>query len=198
MTAYHTPSVPGSLTRTERFKWPLYKRPPDANNFSTAQILGGAFSGRNLELIWLEDPYDALALHVEGAGNIKLPDGKTVHIGADGHNGMTYQNVSKLLAADKKMPGGPPPPATRPGNPKARKYFTENPAELNVYWAKNPHFVYFKMSPHGGGGKLGALTPNRSIAVDQTVVPLGSVLVIRAAKPLLDENNNVVKMQPYT
>jgi peptidoglycan lytic transglycosylase A len=198
MTAYHTPSVPGSLTRTDRFKWPLYKRPADANNFSTAQILGGAFNGRNLELVWLEDAYDALALHVEGAGNIKLPDGKMIHIGADGHNGMAYQNVSKLLAADGKMPSGPPPPTDRPGNPKARKYFSEHPADLNVYWGKNPHFVYFKTSPHGGGGKLGALTPHRSIAIDPTVVPFGAVMFIRAQKPLIDENNKVVGWQPYT
>jgi membrane-bound lytic murein transglycosylase A len=198
LTAYHTPSVSGSLTRNDRFKWPLYKRPPDANNFSTAQILGGAFSGRNLELVWLEDAYDALALHVEGGGNIKLPDGKIIHIGADGHNGMAYQNVSKLLAADGKMPGGPPPPTDRPGNPKARKYFAEHPADLNVYWGKNPHFVYFKQSPHGGGGKLGALTPHRSIAIDPAIVPFGAVMFIRAQKPLVDAENKVVGWQPYT
>jgi membrane-bound lytic murein transglycosylase A len=198
MTAYHTPSVPGSLTRTERFKWPLYKRPPDANNFSTAQILGGAFNGRNLELVWLEDPYDALALHVEGAAAIKLPDGKIIYLGADGHNGMTYQNVSKLLAADGKMPSGPPPATDRPGNPKARKYFTEHPADLNVYWGKNPHFVYFKTSPHGGGGKFGALTPQRSIAIDPAIVPFGALMFIRAQKPLVDAENKVVGWQPYT
>ncbi len=198
MTAYHTPSLPGSLTRTERFKWPLYKRPPDANNFSTAQILAGAFNGRNLEVVWLEDPYDALALHVEGGGNIKLDDGKMIHIGADGHNGMAYQNVSKLLAADGKMPGGPPPATDKPGNPKARKYFTEHPADLNVYWGKNPHFVYFKLSPHGGGGKLGALTPHRSIAIDPAIVPFGAVMFIRTQKPLVDAENKVIGYQPYT
>jgi membrane-bound lytic murein transglycosylase A len=198
MTAYHTPSLPGSLTRTDRFKWPLYKRPPDANNFSTAQILAGAFNGRNLELIWLEDPYDALALHVEGGGNIKLPDGRMMHIGADGHNGMQYQNVSKLLVADKKLPGGPPPPTDKPGNPKARKYFSDHPEDLNVYWGRNPHFVYFKESKQGGSGKLGALTPMRSVAIDPAVVPFGALMFIRTQKPLIDQDNKVIGWQPYT
>jgi membrane-bound lytic murein transglycosylase A len=196
MTAYHTPSVRGSLQRTDTYRWPLYRRPPDATSFSTAQILAGAFNGRNLELIWLTDPYDALALHVEGGGNILLPDGKLMHIGADGHNGMAYQNVSKLLAADGKLPPGPPPPSSLPGNPKARKYFTEHPAELNVYWGKNPHFVYFKASAHGGGGKLGALTPGRSIAVDPAFVPFGAVMLIRAQKPIVT-NGSVSGWQPY-
>jgi membrane-bound lytic murein transglycosylase A len=110
---------------------------------------------------------------------------------------MQYQNVSKLLAADGKMPSGPPPPSTLPGNPKARKYFTEHPAELNVYWSKNPHFVYFKSSAHGGGGKLGALTPGRSIAIDPAFVPMGAAVFIRAQKPIVTDGK-VTGMQPYT
>jgi membrane-bound lytic murein transglycosylase A len=197
MTAYHTPSVRGSLVRTDQYRWPLYKRPQDANSLSTAQVLAGALNGRNLELVWLADPYDALALHVEGGSNIQLPDGKLIHIGADGHNGMQYQNVSKLLAADGKMPPGPPPQTTLPGNPKARKYFTEHPAELNVYWGRNPHFVYFKTAAHGGGSKLGALTPGRSIAVDPAYVPFGAALFIRAQKPLVTDGK-ITGWQPYT
>ncbi len=198
LTGYHTPSLPGSLTQTSTFRWPLYKRPPDANNYSTAQILGGALNGKGLELLWLNDPYDALALHVEGAANINLPDGQKIHVGADGHNGMTYQNVSKLLAADGKMPSGPPPVTTKPGNPKARKYFTDHPADLNVYWSKNPHFVYFKLSPHGGGGKLGALTPGRSIAIDPAFVPFGSALFIKAQKPVIPDGGGQISYVPYT
>ncbi len=197
LTGYHTPSLPGSLTQDATYRWPLYRRPPDANSYSTAQILGGALNGKGLEVVWLSDPYDALALHVEGGGNILLADGQTIHIGADGHNGMAYQNVSKLLAADGKMPSGPAPVTTKPGNPKARKYFTEHPAELNVYWSKNPHFVYFKRSAHGGGGKLGALTPGRSIAIDPAFVPFGAALFIRAQKPVIADGQ-VTGFVPYT
>jgi membrane-bound lytic murein transglycosylase A len=214
MTAYHTPSVRGSLTADATFKYPLYKRPPDFVKCpngtmgkmsggacvpydDTAAILGGSLKGKGLELVYLSDPYDALALHVEGASGIQLPDGKIISIGADGHNGLAYQNVSKLLAADGKMPPGPPPLSTLPGNPKARKYFTEHPAELNVYWGKNPHFVWFKMSPKGASGKLGALTPNRSIAIDPAFVPFGALMWIRAQKPVVTDGR-ITGMQPYT
>jgi membrane-bound lytic murein transglycosylase A len=162
----------------------------------TAKILAGSLNGRGLELVWLADPYDALALHVEGAASIQLPDGKLIAIGADGHNGLTYQNVSKLLAADGKMPKGPPPPANQPGNPKARQYFTQHPEELNVYWGKNPHFVWFKMSAKAGSGKLGALTPHRSVAIDPAFVPFGALLWIRAQKPVIT-NGAITGWQPY-
>lgn len=179
-TAYHTPTVRASLTEDETFKYPLYKRPDGAlAKLSTAQILAGGLRGRGLELAWLADPYDALALHVEGAGNLQLPDGRVLAVGTHGHNGQPYQNVSKLLAADGKLPPGPPPPSNAPGNPKARAYFAAHPADLAVYWGRNPHFVFFKAVEKAGGGSFGELTAGRSIAVDPSQVPLGSLVWIR-------------------
>jgi membrane-bound lytic murein transglycosylase A len=183
-TAYHTPTVRGSLTADDTYKYPLYKRPPGALAKSTTeQALGGALRGH--ELIWLADPYDALALHVEGAATITLPDGTTMALGTDGHNGQPYQNVSKLLAADGKMPSGPPPKSDQPGNPKARKYFSQHPTDLNVYWSRNAHFVFFKKVAKAGGGKLGALTGGRSIAIDTDTVPMGAVVWVKAQKPIV-------------
>ncbi len=185
-TAYHTPTVRGSLTRDETYRWPLYRRPRDAGaRDTTAQILGGALAGRGLELVWLADAYDALALHVEGAGVVQLPDGKLLQVGSDGHNGQPYQNVSKLLIADGKLPAGPAPPSHAPGNPKARAYFAAHPAELNVYWGRNPHFVFFRPVPKAGGGKFGALVNGRSVAVDEARVPMGALLFVRTQKPMV-------------
>ena len=48
-SAYYTPTVAGSLTRDERFRFPLYRRPPgEASRYSTAQILAGALEGKGL------------------------------------------------------------------------------------------------------------------------------------------------------
>src|SRR5262249_10856673 len=51
-TAYHTPTVRGSLTRDATYRWPLYRRPKDAGaKLTTAQILAGGLAGRGLELV---------------------------------------------------------------------------------------------------------------------------------------------------
>jgi membrane-bound lytic murein transglycosylase A len=183
-TAYHTPTVRGSLTADDTYRYPLYRRPRDTRaGYTTAQILGGALRG--FELAWLADPYDVLALHVEGAGNIQLPDGRNFPVGTDGNNGHPYTNVSKLLIADGKLPPGPPPRSDQPGNPKARKYFSEHPADLNVYWGRNPHFVFFKQAEKAGSGKMGLLVPGRSVAVDESQVPIGSLIWIHTQKPVV-------------
>jgi membrane-bound lytic murein transglycosylase A len=191
-TAYHTPVVRGSLTEDATYRYPLYRRPAGAlAQLSTAQVLAGGLKGRGLELAWLADPYDALALHVEGAANVLLPDGGQLAIGTDGHNGQPYQNVSKLLVADNRLPGGPPPRTDKPGNPKARAYFESHPAELNVYWGRNPHYVFFKRTQKAGGGKLGALTPGRSVAIDESAVPMGALMWLSAQKPTFSDGKIV-------
>jgi len=197
-TAYHTPTVLGSLTKTETFRFPLYRRPRDAGaKLTTAQILGGGLAGRGLELVWLADAYDALALHVEGAGVIMLPDGRAFPVGSDGHNGQPYQNVSKLLIADHKLPSGPPPPSHAPGNPKARAYFAAHPADLDVYWGRNAHFVFFRPVAKAGGGKFGALVAGRSVAIDEARVPMGALVYVRAQKPVV-ANGTITGWQPMT
>jgi membrane-bound lytic murein transglycosylase A len=148
--------------------------------------------------VWLADAYDVLALHVEGAGVVQLPDGKMFPIGSDGHNGQPYQNVSKLLVADGKLPSGPPPPSHAPGNPKARAYFAAHPADLDVYWGRNPHFVFFRSVDKAGGGKYGALVAGRSVAVDEARVPMGSLIFVRAQKPVVDAAGAITGWQPMT
>jgi membrane-bound lytic murein transglycosylase A len=197
-TAYHTPTVRGSLTRDATYRWPLYRRPKDAAaRDTTAQILGGALAGRGLELCWLADPYDALALHVEGAGVVQLADGRAFAVGSDGHNGQPYQNVSKLLIADRRLPAGAPPPSHGPGNPKARAYFAAHPGELDRYWGRNPHFVFFRAVTHAGGGRYGALVAGRSVAVDEARVPMGALLFVRAHKPVVT-GGVITSWQPMT
>lgn len=178
-SAYFTPFVDGSLVKDARFRHPLYRRPPDATRYDSGQIIGGALEGRGLELVWLEAPYDALAIQVEGSAQVRLPDGSVLAVGTDGHNGRPYTNVSKLLADDGRLTKGAPPPTTKPGNPRARAFFAAHPEQLASYWARNPHYVFFKRVQGAGGGKLGMLTGGRSLAVDPAVYPLGSILLTR-------------------
>jgi membrane-bound lytic murein transglycosylase A len=188
-TAYHTPTVKGSLTRDATYRYPLYRRPAGAlASLTTAQVLAGGLANCNLELVWLADPYDALALHVEGAGLVELPDGSRLPLGTDGHNGQPYQNVSKLLIADGRLAAGvpqQPSPHGQPGNPKARAFFATHPGELERYWGRNAHFVFFKRAAAAGSGQFGALVAGRSVAVDVERVPMGALLFVRAYRPVV-------------
>ena len=59
------------------------------------------------------------------------------------------------------------------------EYFAAHPEDLATYWGRNPHYVFWKQVAFAGGGKLGALTNGRSLAVDPTVYPLGTIVLMR-------------------
>lgn len=90
-TGYYEPILEGSLTRTARFAWPIYRRPPELRDgvvfLTRAAIDGGALSGRGLEIAWLESAEAVFNLQMQGSGRIRLQDGTVIRVGYAGRNG---------------------------------------------------------------------------------------------------------------
>ena len=194
-TAYQNPVVKASRTKKGPYQYPLYRRPPGPlASLTTAQIISGGLAGKGLELIYLADGTEANLVHVEGSADVQLDDGTKIKITSDGHNGQPYQNVSKLLMADNKIPANQVTPL---GMTRARKYFIDHPAELWTYWARNPHFVFFKeVTGAAASGKFGELTAGRSLAVDPVYIPLGTAVWFRTKKPVVS-GNAIASWQPF-
>ncbi|KPK91114.1 MAG: hypothetical protein AMJ94_07870, partial [Deltaproteobacteria bacterium SM23_61] len=91
LTGYYEPILEGSLEPGGEYRYPLYRRPDDlvdfpADEFSarrTARMEGGrevpyysrreidtegVLQGKNLELLWLKDPWERFVLHIQGSG----------------------------------------------------------------------------------------------------------------------------------
>jgi len=45
--------------------------------------LDGAFAGKGLELLWVDDPVDAFFLEIQGSGRVKLREGGILHLATD-------------------------------------------------------------------------------------------------------------------
>jgi membrane-bound lytic murein transglycosylase A len=194
-TAYQNPVVKASRTKKGPYQYPLYKRPPGAlASLTTAEVIAGGLNGKGLEIIYLADATEVNLVHVEGSANVLLDDGKTTKVSSDGHNGQQYQNVSKLLLADNKIPKNQVTPL---GMTRARKYFQDHPAELWTYWSRNPHYVFFKeVTGAAASGKYGELTAGRSLAVDGAFMPLGAAVWFHCDKPTIADNK-VSGWAPY-
>ena len=100
-TGYFEPELDGSPTRTGRFKYPIYRRPPDLQDgvayHTRSAIESGAIAGRGLELAWLDDPVDVYFLQVQGSGRIRMTDGTVVRVGYAGKNGHAYRSVGQEM-----------------------------------------------------------------------------------------------------
>jgi membrane-bound lytic murein transglycosylase A len=200
-TGYYEPEIAASLTRQPGYDVPLYKRPADLidvplGDFAASlkgrtvrgrvqgtrlvpyatreQIAAGALVGKQLELAWAADAYEAFFLEIQGSGRLRLPDGRVVRIGYDGQNGRDYVAIGRLLIEQGKMERG------KAGMKEIIAWLRANPAEAPAILNANPSKIFFReLKGDGPIGAMGApVTPFVSVAADPAFIPLGAPLLV--------------------
>ncbi len=205
-TGYYEPLIDASRTPDDRFHVPLYQRPPelvtvDLGEFredlkgrriagsvvggrlrpfaSRAEIEAGALSGRDLELLWADDPVDVFFLQIQGSGRVRLPDGNILSVGYDGPNGRDYTSLGRLMVARNILH------PDHVSSPIIADWLRNNPVAGAGLMAENASYIFFRFLD--GDGPLGAegvvLTPGRSLAVDRAHLPLGAPIWLETTHP---------------
>lgn len=176
-TGYYEPELKGSLTRSPRFAWPLYRRPPELAEgqlwHPRSVIEDGILRGRGLELVWLDDPVEAYFLQVQGSGRIRLPDGRVMRVAYGGKNGHPYRSIGQEL-----IRRGAAPSDVSAQDIKA--WVRANPALGQQLLNHNPSYVFFRklddlpanLGPIGAMGR--PIKALRSVAIDPDFTPLGA------------------------
>lgn len=177
-TGYFEPELSGSRVPSERFQYPLYKRPPEARGGiwldRRAILTSGVMENRGLEIAWVDDPVELFFLQIQGSGRISLPNGDTVRVGYGGANGHPYRSIGQELVRRGVFR------AHQVSAQVIRNWVRRNPELGQDLLLHNPSYVFFRelrnLDP--ASGPLGAMnrsvTPLRSIAVDPAFVPLGA------------------------
>jgi membrane-bound lytic murein transglycosylase A len=216
LTGYYEPVVQGSRFPSPEFHVPLYRRPPDLvavgykpgskafPNKGTrigrrneqnqlvpyhdrGAIEAGALDGQKLEICWLKDPFDLLAIQIEGSGRVILEDGTPLRVNYDSHNGYSFTSISRALIERNLIP------REEMSMQRIREWMAAHPDEAAKVRAANRSYVFFRVTGLSNEGEpVGAqgvpLTPGRSIAVDQlheygTPFFIEANLPIASAKP---------------
>ena len=202
LTSYYEPLFDASAQMRPGFEVPLYA-PPDGLSearragrpwFSRQEIdtnpqARDALRGR--EVAYLADPIDALVLHIQGSGRVRItnPDGTTrvVRLAFAGSNEQPYQSVGRWL-----LDRGLIKDASWQGI-KAWIVSTQqtNPRLVQEMLWSNPRYVFFReearsaadadLGPRGAQGV--PLTAGRSIAVDKDSIPYGTPVWLASAGP---------------
>ena len=217
LTGYFEPVVQGSRLPNPEFHVPLYRRPkdlvaagykPGSASFPNkgarigrrsakhqlvpyhdrGAIEAGALDGQKLEICWLKDPFDLLAIQIEGSGRVILEDGTPLRVNYDSHNGYSFTSLSQALKKQNHIPRGDV------STQRIRDWMTAHPDEAQKVRAANRSYVFFRVSGLSDeNGPIGAqgvpLTPGRSIAVDRlhhygTPFFIEANLPIESAKPV--------------
>jgi membrane-bound lytic murein transglycosylase A len=200
-TGYYEPLLEGSLVRTEKYRYPLYRVPPDLirKENRIGRIQNGNFvpyysryeidaeqvlKGKNLEIAWVSDVADLFSLHIQGSGKIKLEDGRLLTVGFAQSNGRPFRSVTRFMLESGRID---------PAEASYRHTFLQGKSDAEIYdiLGHNERYVFFRFLDSEPIGALGEpVTPGRSIATDPDYFPEGALAFIRLRKPVFDADGN--------
>ncbi len=218
-TGYYEIALDGSLVASPQFPYPVYKRPPDlteatpappiwrttgerldpqqaqrpAGSYYTRREIDGEgkLQGRGLELFWLRNPVDGYFLHVQGSGQIRLPNGQIRRVNYAASNGHPYYSIGRILIDEGRVfPEGM-------SLQSLRRYFRDHPQEMTRVLYRNPRYIFFRQVEQGPQGNLGLLlVPGRSVATDQGIFPPAGLAFVQMQQPVFDAQGGILSWQP--
>ena len=208
ITGYYEPLLQGSYVETPRFNYPLYKKPDNliklaasANllkvkasrargrvhlgqtlaYYSRAQIDGPNRPLAGSELLWVDSSDDAFFLHIQGSGLVQMTDGSVVGVGYAEQNGHPYRAIGRDLIEMQQIS------KEDISLQSIKAWLVANPDRATQLKNKNPSYIFFHLRldiEQGPRGSLNVpLTPERSVAVDRKIIPLGSPLWLSTHLP---------------
>jgi membrane-bound lytic murein transglycosylase A len=208
VTGYYEPLLRGSRTKSERYRYPLYAVPSDLLTIDLSSLypdlklrrLRGRIVGNRVvpyydrgdierdaaplkgsELVWVDDAVDAFFLHIQGSGQVELENGERMRVGYADQNGHPFKSLGRLLIDRREIT------AERASMQGIKDWARRNPRKVQEFLNANPSYVFFRELPRDLAGPIGALgvplTAQRSIAVDQRVIPLGVPVYLATTWP---------------
>lgn len=134
-------------------------------------------------------PSDVFFLQIQGSGRLRFPDGSTTRAVYAAHNGQPFRSTANWLMETGRISRGQ---ASMQG---IRAWMDRaGPAEARLAMNQNPRYVFFRTEPEGDPtlGPVGAqgvpLTPLGSMAVDNSIQPLGVPMFVQTTAPGLGGN----------
>jgi len=148
-------------------------------------VESGELDADRLALVWLADPVDAFFLHVQGSGRVRLEDGDIERLAFAAKNERPYTSIGKVLIDRGAIAREEVSMQT------IRAWLGAHPDEIRGILSRNESYIFFQVlnaDPSLGppGAEKVPLTPGRSLAVDRSLHPLGSLLWLDSSFPLPD------------
>ncbi len=214
-TGYYEASLKGARIKKPPYIYPLYKRPDDLimvqlgdfrEELNGNRIAGRVKNGRlkpyearedivsgnwphnDKVLLWVDDAVDAFFVQIQGSGLVQMDDGSTLRIGYAGQNGHPYYAIGRELINMGELS------KEKVSMQSIRAWLAANPDKADEIMNTNKSYVFFREIT--GDGPIGAegvaLTAERSLAVDRTLISYGLPLWVDIEHPTdkMDKNNS--------
>jgi len=205
-TGYYLPTIPARLHQEGAFNVPLYTKPRDlisvnlgdfnpalAGKTLVGKLVGsrlvpyntprekinqGALAGRSKIIAWV-NPVDRFFLQVQGSGAIQFDDGSTLFVSFDGKNGSPYSSIGRILVENNVLQ------LEQASMQNIKNWLLLHPRIGQKLMNQDASFVFFKpiKSSSAFGTHSIPLTAERSLAVDQEIIPIGIPMWLSTKMP---------------
>ena len=190
-TGYFEPTYAASRVPTAEYRYPLYQRPADLEEWTLPHPTRTELEGKDglqsangplkgLELVWMRDRLEAFLVQVQGSARLRLADGSFMSVGYAGRTEYDYVSLGRELINDGQVP------AEGMTLERLLAFFAAHPATLSEYIPRNDRFVFFRAT--AGGPPTGTfsvpVTAGRSIATDKAIMPPGALALITLDWPI--------------
>lgn len=203
-TSYYESSLNASLTKHGPYQHPVYGKPFDLIEFNPHDFDASAPSKRyvgrveNQKLVpyytrqqidsqpinapvilWADSKIDINIMQIQGSAVATLDDGRKVRVGYADNNGHPFKGIGSILLSKGLL---------KPGEASMshiKKWLQNNPDKADEIYHENDRFIFHRLL--NTEGPLGAhgvpLHAGRSLAVDRSYIPLGSLLWLDTTGP---------------
>lgn len=208
ITGYYEPLLRGSLTKTKRYQYPVYKVPKNlitSNSpslkdvksrgkvvknkivpYDTREEIEKNPNNKNLEAIaYVDDKFDLFFLQIQGSGKIQLDNGELLNVGYAAQNGWPYFSIGTYLINEGHLT------KDEMSVQGMKTFFEKNPSKIDEVFNLNKSYIFFRIAKEGATGSLGSvLSAKRNIAVDRSYIPLGMPVFLNTKNPVTNEPIN--------
>ena len=203
LTSYYEPVYDAARRPSAQFSVPVYRAPDGIaarkpwftrQQIETLPEAQSALRGR--EIAWLADPIDAMMLHIQGSGRLRIveADGvqRTVRVAFSATNDQPYRSIQQWLTNQGVRASRWPD--------DVKDWAAQNPQRVPQLLWSNPRYVFFREEAlnevDASAGPRGAqgvpLTAGRSIAVDRDSIPYGTPVWLASSGPTVQLQRLVV------
>ena len=203
-TSYYESALNGSYQKDNKYKYPIYGKPKDLIEINTKDFddtqPNKRYVGRIVNqklvpyytreeisqneinapvILWGDSLIDINIMQIQGSAVATLPDGNKIRIGYAENNGHPFCGLGSILLAKGWLKQG------ESSMIHIKDWLKNNPDKADKIYNENKRYIFHRIIK--GEGPIGAqgvaLQAGRSLAVDRSIIPLGSLLWLETSTP---------------
>lgn len=215
-TSYYESRINASLKKSNKYKYPIHGKPNDLvevrlkdfdDTLPNKVLIGRVKNNKLIKyytraeiynkeinapvILWADSFVDVYVMQIQGSAVAHLDDGRDIRVGYAENNGHPFKGIGSILLSKGLIKPG----QSSMGNIK--KWLAENGDIAVQNMLENERYIFHRIVE--AEGPIGAhgvpLRAGRSMAVDKTYIPLGSLLWIETTGPDKEKIEKLVVAQ---